>query len=307
MPTTFKLSDQSLNSHGFRVLTAGIDLRRFLTNPVMCYDHDTHRLPIGRWENLRVEGESLLADAVFDTSDPEAAEVARKVEEGFLRGCSISIYVTEAVDGELLPGQTSPTVTRCELMEASICPIGSNPGAVRLVAASGEPLAQSDTLTLSALLTNQNHRQMEKKELTLQEALQQLASKEADLTLLREENGQMREQLATLTAQLQAAHDQELQALVDAAVADGRIQASHADKWNELLHLAENTTRSLLQGLAPATSLCAQLAQHPDTTPYMGKDWRQLDMEGRLAAYKRDDPNGFRDLYRDTFGTDYIG
>lgn len=108
-PITFKLSDESVNSHGFRVLTAGIDLSRFNTNPVMCYNHDTYSLPIGRWEHLRIEGDSLLADAVFDTSDPEAAKIARKVEEGFLKGCSISIYVKQADNSEMLPGQTSPT------------------------------------------------------------------------------------------------------------------------------------------------------------------------------------------------------
>lgn len=148
---------------------------------------------------------------------------------------------------------------------------------------------------------------MDKTELTLQEALEQLAANKTAMEQLQAQNQELQTKLDNQTQQLQAAHDQELQALVDAAVADGRIQQAHSDKWTELLHLAESTTRSLLESLAPATSLSAQLKQHADTSRYAGKSWNQLDVAGQLAAYKRDDPEGFRALYKDTFGKDYIG
>lgn len=68
----FICSDETLNSYGFYVLTAGIDMRKFLQNPIMLWNHSRSYgskndvLPIGRWENLKVEGGRLMADAVFD-------------------------------------------------------------------------------------------------------------------------------------------------------------------------------------------------------------------------------------------------
>lgn len=77
---TFVLHDESVNTYGFRMLTSGANLEEFKKNPVMLLNHDDYSLPIGRWENIRVEGGKILADAVFDEGDARAAEVKRKVE-----------------------------------------------------------------------------------------------------------------------------------------------------------------------------------------------------------------------------------
>lgn len=45
------------------MLTSGADLSVFKNNPVMLLNHDDWDLPIGRWENIRVEGTQILADA----------------------------------------------------------------------------------------------------------------------------------------------------------------------------------------------------------------------------------------------------
>ena len=51
------------------MLTSGADLSVFENNPVMLLNHDDWELPIGRWENIRIEGTLILADAVFDEDD----------------------------------------------------------------------------------------------------------------------------------------------------------------------------------------------------------------------------------------------
>ena len=51
------------------MLTSGADLSVFENNPVMLLNHDDWDLPIGRWENIRIEGTRILADAVFDEDD----------------------------------------------------------------------------------------------------------------------------------------------------------------------------------------------------------------------------------------------
>lgn len=124
---TFILSDSSqTNTKGFRVALSGGRFERFDSNPVMLYDHDT-KLVIGRWEKRSIDNGKMTASAVFDTGDPVAAEKARKVKDGFLRGASIGIIPLkmEEIAGEYV-------LTDWELIEASITPIPSDAGAVRL-------------------------------------------------------------------------------------------------------------------------------------------------------------------------------
>lgn len=72
------LSDSSKeNSKGFRIDLATLNTERFKTNPVMLYQHDPERI-IGRWENLRIEGQLLKADAIFDTADEEIKPIIEK-------------------------------------------------------------------------------------------------------------------------------------------------------------------------------------------------------------------------------------
>lgn len=131
MPT-FILSDESINVYGTRVITSGIDLTGFRKNPVMMYEHDRNRMPIGRWENIRIEENKLLADAVFDDQDVIGAEVKRKVDGGFLNAVSIGFDVLEVVEELMIPGQYRPTITKADLLEASIVDIPANRNAVRL-------------------------------------------------------------------------------------------------------------------------------------------------------------------------------
>lgn len=134
MPTTFILNTPRVNSYGFRILSQGIELEAFLKNPILLYRHGRDAMPIGRWENLRIEGENLIGDAVFDTEDPMGAEVARKVEAGFLHACSVWVEPIELSEdmAMILPGQYRPTVVRSSMLEGSIVDIPGNPDAVRL-------------------------------------------------------------------------------------------------------------------------------------------------------------------------------
>ncbi len=85
MAKDFIINTSGLNSYGTRVLTPGIDLTQYKRNPVLLYMHtrgfDGKSTPIGRVENIRVEGDELRGTPVFDMKDPFAAEIARKWEE----------------------------------------------------------------------------------------------------------------------------------------------------------------------------------------------------------------------------------
>lgn len=129
---TFILSDESLNSYGFVVQTDGIDTAQFERNPVMLYMHDRESGVVGRWDNIRKEGNRLLADAVFDESTELGAKIKTQVANGFLR--CVSIGIDNVTQEDLNNVQT---VTKCRLIEASIVDIPSNANAVKLFRRSG--------------------------------------------------------------------------------------------------------------------------------------------------------------------------
>lgn len=131
-PITFVLSDESVNSYGFVVLTEGIDTSAFERNPVMLYMHNRDGNVIGRWENIRKEDKRLLGDAVFDDSTELAATVKKQVEKGFLRCVSIGI---DPITTEVL--NSVQTIVKSRLIEVSIVDIPSNENAVKLCRRSG--------------------------------------------------------------------------------------------------------------------------------------------------------------------------
>jgi len=146
----FVLSDgTSVNSKGYRIDINGLDLTRFKSNPVMLYEHNPAKV-IGRWKDIRKEGNRLTAIPEFDTEDTEILSIAGKVERGFINGASIGIVVfnIQAIDGV-------DVVTKSELFEASIVAVPADAGAVRLYNEQLECLS-IDKLKLSINQQKQN-------------------------------------------------------------------------------------------------------------------------------------------------------
>ena len=123
----FLLSDESLNSYGFKVLTEGINIDSFLRNPVMYYNHDRSDGVIGNWINVTKKGTGLFGTPVFDEKDAFGAKISGKVKDGFIKAASIGI---DNVNFKEINGET--VVTSCTLKECSICDIPSNNNALML-------------------------------------------------------------------------------------------------------------------------------------------------------------------------------
>lgn len=148
MAYTFIVSDESINTYGYRILTDGIDITQFQRNPIMLFMHQRNTWNpsgdevIGRWENLRKEDGKLLADAVFDETNPFAKKIADKVKNGFIKMASIGAERKETSTDKkhLKAGQTRATVTKSTLNEISIVDMGGNNNALKLYNASGEEI-----------------------------------------------------------------------------------------------------------------------------------------------------------------------
>jgi hypothetical protein len=135
------ISNSSLNSHGSRILTAGIHTAQFQRNPILLWAHNRpwrgttdEVLPIGRVENLRIDGDNLIGTPVFDEKDEFALKIKQKFEDGFLKMVSAGLDVIETSDDPIyiLPGQRRATITKSKLLEVSIVDIGANDDALTL-------------------------------------------------------------------------------------------------------------------------------------------------------------------------------
>ena len=309
MGRTFILSDESVNGYGYRVLTSGLAKEQFLRNPVMLYSHNDCLLPIGTWENIREDGDRLLADAKFDERDAFAQEVCRKVDEGILRCCSIGFNVLGIDESEELkmPGQVGPTVTKAELLECSICAVGANRNAMRLSADPGMPLVTVRTgarMTLTKTQGDNPSINLNSLEMTEQEK-QQMEQLQNQVAQLTNEKNTLTEERDNALAEVKKVRDAEIETLLSAAVSDGRINESEKETWREMLSVTPESAKAALAKLNPRTILSQVLEQGKGKGEFAGKSWKELDREGKLSAFKIADPEGFKALYRSTFGADY--
>lgn len=157
----FIICDNTINRYGWRLLVEGIDLAGFMKNPVLCYQHNTWSVPVGKWENLRIENAQLIGTAVFDANDDDAVKLYWKYKDGYMNACSLNIIPIEESDDPsfLLPGQRYSTITKSELLEVSLVTIPGQRNAVSLSHPDGNEYKLS-------LIINQNT-EMAKEEKTV--------------------------------------------------------------------------------------------------------------------------------------------
>lgn len=307
---TFILHDESVNSYGFRMLTSGADLVEFKKNPVMLYNHDDWDMPIGRWENIRIEDNKILAEAVFDLKDPKAARIAQKVEDGFIRACSIGAWVQECSSDESLriPGQVGETVVRWSAREASICNIPANHNALALYDADGKRVQDADIPTILQLtdihhdininqpnIENQNM----KKELT---SILNLSESVEDAALINEVLN-LKEELSQYRQREADAKKQEATTLTDTAIRDGRLHASAREATLKLFDADHDSAKAMLLALPKMKSIAEQITNSDDRQDKLLKmSWDELDKSGKLADLRDKYPEEYANLYAERFG-----
>lgn len=335
---TFTVSDESLNTYGFRVLTEGIQLDTFKKNPVMLYNHNRawrgttdEVLPIGFWENISKEGGKLVADPKFDDSDDFAKKIKNKVENKTLRSCSIGFRVLETSNSpeHLVPGQSRGTVTKCELVEISICDIPSNRNAVALYNKDGEIIALSDSLDnlpVPAIKTDvetlHHSKTSEMDQLKIvagflglspDAQLAEIQKKINELQAAQTENVKLNADLKALKDAQTQTQKEEAKTLLDKAIEDKLIDAKNRLDWEKNFETNFEGTKNILASLTPAPKLSDQLAKPGESKEvdpkltYKGKTFDELSKEDpkALQELKEKQPEVFKQLYKSQYGKEY--
>lgn len=124
-------SDGSVDRHGEKIDPEGWMLKNYEKNPVLLFNHNPWDLPVGKAENVRVEGGKLKFKAVMTTEDenPLGAQLYKLFKGGFLRAFSVGFRPLET-DGK-------ETYTKSELLEISVVTIPANPNALALAFRDG--------------------------------------------------------------------------------------------------------------------------------------------------------------------------
>lgn len=316
MEKTFVLSDESINSYGFRVLTEGINLENFKNNPIMLWNHtrswsdkENQVLPIGTWKNIRVENGRLLAESEFDMDDEFAKKIALKVKKGILKMASIGICINEESDDKkyIVSGQMRKTVTRCTLREVSIVDIGSNANALALYDNDGNivELSVHKQNCPVGLVNNKMNKKTSMNKIALKLGLPETASEEEIVAKIEEREKssneqKLRDRITELENEKKAANKKAIENLVDAAITEKKITT---DKKNHFVDLGEKVGFESLK----STFDCMNASIKPNDIIGNGgvksSDKKFSEMsESELKNLRDSDIESYSTLYEQEFG-----
>lgn len=304
------ISNSSLNSYGFRVLTSGIDTKQFERNPILLWMHNRpwrgttdEVLPIGKIENLRVEGDNLIGTPVFDETDEFAKKIKAKWDSGILKMVSAGLDVVEQSDApeHIMQGQTRSTVTKSKLREVSVVDLGANDDALALYD-EGKIVKLSDKENNGFLKPiNNSLNNIEMKAIALKLGLAETATENEILAKVGELQSQAGE-TATLRAAMAKQTETAIMAAVDNAV---KLRKITADKKNHFVELGKkagleslNETLNLMQPAKRPTDMIDE--------PAGGTAYKKLSdvPTDKMPALRADEPDTYRKLYKAEYGVE---
>lgn len=317
-----RISNSSLNSYGTRILTSGVDIRQYERNPVLLYMHQRGTV-VGYIKDLRVEGDDITGEPVFDEATPLSQQLKKQMEVGSIRMVSATFEIQDMSDDPALivEGQTSPTVTRSRLFEVSVVDIGSNDDALvlmhqgrRLTLAEGgdNPLPLLKHTENNTTLTPSQQQQQTKTEESMdikQIALAVGLEETADETAVMKKLGEL-----SLAAQQVQALQQEKELLtlsaitasVDTAIKEQRIDAQKKQQFINLgKQIGNEQLQQIFQAMHPQVKLSAMLSHHGTGT--QNASWQKLSdvPADQLLSLKADNPALYHQLYKAEYGQDF--
>lgn len=270
-----RISNETLNSYGFWLMTSGAELDQYRKNPVLLLMHQRGKI-IGQIIDLRVEGAEITGIPVFDEASEESIRAKKQWEAGSLRMCSAGLEIIEtSEDPKLLKqGQTSPTVTRWRLIEVSMVDIGANPDSIRLY----KDGVQVTTLAAAGLnplpQINKQKSIMELKQLALMLGLKESATEQEVLDKIRKLM-ETAETVNTLQTRVDEMNLSAITVAVSAAINEKKLGADRKDQFIELgKKIGLEELKKTLDAMSPAMKLSGIIT--PGAAPSVRGEYKKL-------------------------------
>lgn len=306
MPKRVRISNESLNSYGSRIMTDGLDITQYQRNPVLLLMHE-RGMVIGCVKDIRKENGEVTGELAFDEASPESVRVKRQFEFGSLKMVSAGIDIVDMSEDPalLVAGQTRPTITKSKLFEVSVVDIGANDDAL-VLSRNGDRLELSkdggNPLPLLGGTQSKKSHTMELKDFALMLGLDATADESAvkaraaslvkasgDADLLRKEKESM-----TLAAITQA---------VEAGITEKRIPADKKDHFINLGKAAGlDSLRETISAMSPVVKVSQTLRRQDGAGNDEGYKKLSEVPEDEIARLRKEDRGTYIKLYKAEYG-----
>lgn len=158
------LSEESLNYNNHYINTAGIRLENFDKMPVMLWNHNADHV-IGKWTNIQKVQDPILGNILVGTpefdDDELSSSVAKKIDKGFVKGCSVGVIPD--MDTLMLDDNGKVIIIGCDLLEVSITAIPANQNCIKLYH-NGSEITDHELMTFAVKNKKINMSKLEKTE-----------------------------------------------------------------------------------------------------------------------------------------------
>ena len=302
-----RISNDSLNSYGTRVLTSGMSVEQYQRNPVLLYMHERGNV-IGYVKDVKVENDEVTGELMFDEATELSTRCKKQYEFGSLKMVSAGLDILETSEDEelLVAGQTCPTITKSKLFEVSLVDIGANDDAIVLQKDGKRITLGKDSESPLPMLNNnkQNKQEMEQKQFALQLGLPETATeaeitaKLGELKAAKEENAKLQAEKATLTLA-------GITASVEKAVSEKRIGTEKKDEFIALgKEIGQEKLDSIFAAMSPQMKLSAVIGHHGGAAEQQETKWTKLsDVPGdKLVELRKNDVDEYKRLYKAEYG-----
>ena len=310
-----RISNERLNSYGTRVLTSGMDVDQYNRNPVLLYMHERGQV-IGLVKDLKVEGDEITGELVFDEATELSQRCKKQWEFGSLKMVSAGLDILELSEDpkHLVQGQTRPTISKSKLFEVSLVDIGANDDAI-VLQKDGKRLElgkdAADVLPLlgkTNIINNQTpKKQMDQEKLALELGLPKDADEAAITAALAKLKGSAQES-ETLRQERDTLRAARIETLVNAAIAEKKIGE---DKKQQFLDLGKKIGAEELKQTFDAMSAQVKLSDivghgGSGASGNGGGEYKKLsDVPGEeLAKMRAENPAQYKKLYKAEYGID---
>ena len=301
-----RITNERLNSYGFRILTSGGDLDQYRRNPVLLYMHERGKV-IGIVKDLKVENDEVTGELVFDEATDLSRQCKKQFEIGSLRMVSVGIDPLETSDAKelLVEGQTRPTVTKWKLVEVSLVDIGANDDAIAMKGDGTVIELGKDGDCMLPLLNNKpnNQETMDLKAIALKLGLAETADESAVLAKIAE----LQEE-AGAAVKLRSENDTlklaGITTLVEGAIAEKKIGA---DKKEQFIELGKKVGTDELKNTFEAMSPQVKLSEVVHSGGNAGggeSEYKKLSdvPADKLVELREKEPETYKRLYKAEYG-----
>lgn len=307
MSKRVRLTNERVNSYGFRLLTSGGDLEQYQRNPVFLYMHERGKV-IGYIKDLKVEDDEITGEPVFDEATELSRQCKKQFEVGSLRMVSVGVQPIEISDKKelLLEGQTRPTVTKWKLVEVSLVDIGANDDAIVMQDNGVVIELEKDGNCLLPLLSNNpiNQTTMDLKKLALQLGLPETADEATVLAKIAE---LQKEAGASVT--LKAENDKlklaGITTLVDKAITEKKITVENKEHFLNLgKTIGAEELEKTLAAMSPNVKLSGIINQGGGAAAQAAGGYTKLSEvpEAELLTMRQENKAEYKRLFKAEYG-----